>query len=190
MGPDCFSAAWQLPGGSPPTNGSIPIAGTFLAFSAPAADVLSLIPQAASFSFLSATGAVDVVANGPWSVQLLDPWISLLSDTNCTGNGRISYAVALNATAAMRAGTIVVNGHTHSVIQEAGPVIAISVSTNNSLQLVLRATALQTFVLEASNDLAAWEPIYTNNLPATVDVPTVDRAFATAPVRFYRAVMK
>ncbi len=122
--------------------------------------------------------------------QSLDPWIELLGDTNGIGNGTVMYQVAANTTAAGRAGTIVINGQTHSVIQDAAPAMQIAVGADNALVLVLDTTAPPTFVLEASNDLLTWQPIWTNTLPAMLDLVAVDPASATQPMRFYRAVFK
>ncbi len=185
---DCFSVAWQLPGGSAPTNGSAPIDGACLAFSAPSNDGLSLSPPAASFSAAPSSGAVAFTCSGPWSAESLDPWIVLSGDTNGTGNGQVAYQVAANASSALRAGTIAINGHTHSVIQAAPPALAIGFNTEHELALIFGSDA--TVVVEASSDLQTWQPIWTNTVSGTVPINQVDSAAQTASLRFYRTVMR
>lgn len=104
---DCFSVAWQLPGGSAPTNGSAPIDGKFLAFTLPTAPAIQLaLPGGDSFTLTCATASAKVC------------------------------------------------------------------------------------ILEASNDLETWDPVYTNTLPTKVDIETVDPASDSRSARFYRALLR
>ncbi len=185
---DCFSLAWQTPGGPTPTNGCAPIDGAFLAFSAPATDGLSLTPQAASFSGALGSGTLVVTAPGEWTAESVDPWIELSGNTNGTGNGQVAYQVAANPTGVLRAGTIVVNGHTHSVIQAAPFALRIVLNAGQALALTFETSTA--VVLQASSDLENWEPIWTNTVPATLPLSEIDPAASSQFVRFYRTVMR
>ena len=186
--PDCFSLAWKTPGGSAPTNGSAPIDGVFLAFSAPSADGLSLTPQAASLPGVSGSGMLAVTAHGEWTAESLDPWIVLTGSTNGTGNAQVTYQVAANPTGVQRVGTIVINGHIHSVIQAVPFALRIGLDAGQALALTFETSTA--VVLQASGDLEHWQPIWTNTVPATLPLTQIDPAASSQSVRFYRAVMK
>jgi M6 family metalloprotease-like protein len=187
-GADCLSLAWQTPGGSAPTNGSAPIEGAFLAYSLPPAGDLNLTPQAASFSALPGTGSVAITCPGTWSAESLDTWIVLSGETSGTGSGEVRYQVAANTTGSLRAGTIVVNGRIHSVIQAAPPGLAIACTEDHTLTVSFDTSAL--VVLEASSDLHSWLPIWTNSAPGKLPLTQIDPISQTATNRFYRALMQ
>jgi hypothetical protein len=72
----------------------------------------------------------------------------------------------------------------------AAPAVEVSFRDGSSFQLACETGGAENFVLEASHDLATWLPVWTNSLPARLDLGAIDPPNATQPVRFYRAVMK
>jgi len=99
-----FSVAWQLPGGSPPANGSDPISGDFLAYSLPVA-----------------------------------------------------------------------------------PAVEIAFPDGSAFQLMCETQGAQSVVLETSQDLGNWVPVWTNTLPARLDLEMIDPPTTHPQARFYRA---
>lgn len=68
---------------------------------------------------------------------------------------------------------------------------AVQLSVNGlCADLACQTSGAQTCVLEVSHDLFQWSPVWTNSLPARLDLLNVDPASATRPTQFYRAVMK
>jgi M6 family metalloprotease-like protein len=186
---DCFSVAWQLPGGAIPTNGSSPISASYLAFSLPITNALNLAPQVAAYTALTATGSVQVTTADAWTAQSLDAWITLL-DTSGAGSATIRYEIAANAGGAVRAGNIAINGLTHSVIQDAVPTLRWVAAAGGALELSVASAIPLTQVIEASSDLLNWTPMWTNSTTATFRVPDDDPLAPSQPVRFYRAAFR
>ncbi len=96
--------------------------------------------------------------------------------------------VTANSTGVLRAGTIVINGHTHSVIQDAPPTLHIGFNAEQMLAITFDAST--PVVLEASGDLQDWQPIWTNTVPGALPLIQIDPAAQTASLRFYRAVVR
>jgi hypothetical protein len=67
----------------------------------------------------AATGAVAVTtcASCNWTVICTNDWITLLSPTNHTGNGSLSYALTANTAPAPRTGEIILGGRPFAVTQ-------------------------------------------------------------------------
>ncbi|MFM1769790.1 MAG: hypothetical protein RJA22_2319 [Verrucomicrobiota bacterium] len=75
------------------------------------------VGHAASTNTLSVTSLTGC----PWSVSNGVPWITVLSGTNGTGSGSVSYAVAANPTGLPRSATLLVGGLAVAVTQSAAP---------------------------------------------------------------------
>lgn len=92
-----------------------------------AASVTSAAPQCAycispqSYSFTHEGGnqsiAVIALSGCPWTAGTNDSWISITSGSNGSGNGTVTYSVAVNPTTNRRTGTILVAGQSFSVVQ-------------------------------------------------------------------------
>lgn len=79
---------------------------------------VSLSPTSASHGSGSSTGIVTVTASGcAWSAVNTNPWISILSATNGTGNGTVVYTVAPNNSSSPRSGNIRIGDQNFLVTQ-------------------------------------------------------------------------
>ncbi len=79
-------------------------------------------PTSKNFASGPGAGGIGVSASSTscsWTAVSNDPWISITSGASGTGNGLVSFSVALN-TGIARTGTITVAGQTFTVNQDAG----------------------------------------------------------------------
>lgn len=82
------------------------------------------------------TGSVDVTVKGTgscaWKAESSATWIKVIGGLTGSGNGKVSYEVAANTSAASRTGTIMVGGQTYTITQAAAnkplPVCTIAAS--------------------------------------------------------------
>jgi hypothetical protein len=101
----------------------------------------AVTPASAAYAAAGGNGVVTVNADSAcgWSVASDSSWITVTSSANGSGNGTVSYTVAMN-TGGNRSGTITVSNRQVTVMQEApapGPpmnVAAITL-TNNSVRV-------------------------------------------------------
>jgi hypothetical protein len=80
-------------------------------------------PTSASYGYGVYTGRIQVVA-GPlcaWSASTPKSWIQITSGSSGVGTGEVSYRVRQNPTTGVRTGTIVIEGQTFTITQDAAP---------------------------------------------------------------------
>lgn len=116
----------------------------------------SLSASSASAPAASSTGSVGVSTTSAcaWSASSNVPWISITSGNSGSGNGTVSYAVAVNTTPGLRSGSLNVAGQTFTVNQaKAGCDITLDGSVNfNDIQ-VLTNVLLGTGACPANCDI-------------------------------------
>ena len=107
-----------------PRTGVVSIAGqTFTVTQLGAACSYTLGTNSATHGFSAETNAVSVTTliGCPWTVVNTNGWISILSATNNTNSGGVSYSVQANPTALVRTGTVSIAGLNFSITQTGAP---------------------------------------------------------------------
>jgi len=81
----------------------------------------ALTPASVGATSAGMTGIVTVTAatGCPWTATSNAAWITVATGASGSGNGTVSYSVAVNATGAARTGTLTVGGRTFTVTQAA-----------------------------------------------------------------------
>jgi M6 family metalloprotease-like protein len=189
-GDDCFSVAWKLPNQQLPAKGSEPISGNYLAFSLPPAAGPWIDPPAAFYPAQGGTGSIQLTMVGSWTASSLVPWILQKTSAQGFGAAAIDYQVLPNYGDARRVGTIAINGHAHSVIQNSTPSLQLTVASDHSLGLTVINAGNYLLVVEASDDLRAWQPIYTNHVLYRLNPWALDASSTNRAARFYRVLAR
>ena len=115
-------------------TGLVSIAGqNFIVTQSGANCFFSIAPGSAAHGANVETGSVTVatLVGCVWSAVNTNPWINLLSATNNTNSGSMSYRVLSNPTAIGRTGVVSVAGQDYTVTQ-AGAACTFVLSTNNA----------------------------------------------------------
>ncbi len=88
----------------------------------PCSNGYAILPTSASPGPEAETNTVQVTAVGgcPWSVINTNPWIQILSPTQGTNNGSVTWAVLANASAVGRTGVVTIAEKIFTVRQDAG----------------------------------------------------------------------
>jgi M6 family metalloprotease-like protein len=188
IGEDCLSVAWQRPNEPLPADLSDPIQSSCLAYSLPINQWLKLDPPATRFAAESAVGLVRVSTKESWTAWSPDPWISVLDASVEADGGSVLYAVQANHGPGRRVGTLVVNGRTHSVVQHSIPKLQISSQPNRASRLCVTDAEGYTLILETSEDLRLWRPVYTNKVMLDLDLKILAPSETHWPVQFYRVL--
>jgi hypothetical protein len=105
----------------PARTGTLSIAGRTHTVNQASGCAVSIDPSGAGFSSLGGVGtpiAVSAAQGCPWTATKSADWITVTLGASGTGNGTVTYVVALNLGAA-REGTIVIGTNTFTVSQEA-----------------------------------------------------------------------
>jgi sulfur relay (sulfurtransferase) DsrF/TusC family protein len=91
---------------------------SFMISQAGAPCTYAISPTSAMHGFGSETGLVSVTAISgcAWTVSNASPWITIISGTNGTGNGSVTYTVATNA-GGSRMGIVMIAGEVFTVNQ-------------------------------------------------------------------------
>ena len=86
-------------------------------------DDYTISPDSQTFNYNGGTGTIDVVATigCNWSASVSVDWITIISDSNGSGNGTLNYTVAANTNTSSRSAIITVAGKSHEVTQEPQP---------------------------------------------------------------------
>jgi PKD repeat protein len=89
-------------------------------------------PHQQVFGASGGTGSVDVIAGTgcAWTATSNNPWITITSGSNGTGNGTVNYSVSVNTSPDQRAGTLTIAGQTLTVTQT-GEGCSYSISKDN-----------------------------------------------------------
>ncbi len=107
--------------GTAQRTGTITIAGQThtVAQSGTTSCTFVIAPQNLSYSSAAGTGTVTVTAASgcTWASSPNDAWITITSGSTGSGNGTVTYSVAVNSNTAQRVGTITIAGQIHTVIQ-------------------------------------------------------------------------
>jgi hypothetical protein len=84
---------------------------------------LDLSPSAREHGYAATTGTVSVATalGCPWSATSTNEWITILSSTNGTGSGGLTYALAANPITLERMGVIMVGDQVLTLTQHAAP---------------------------------------------------------------------
>jgi Tol biopolymer transport system component len=101
------------------TNGAWDV---FVRDRGPLACAVALVPTSTSVSAAGAAGTVGVTAptGCPWTAVSNAPsWVTVTGGSSGTGNGTVSYAVAVNV-AGPRTGTVTIGGETFTLDQASG----------------------------------------------------------------------
>ena len=110
---------------SSPRNGSFTVWGeaifNVLQNAAPCSNGFSILPASATPEPEPETNTVQVTAVGgcPWSVVNSNEWITILSPTNNTNSGSVTWAVALNTSSLGRTGVVVIAEKNFTIRQKA-----------------------------------------------------------------------
>ncbi len=70
------------------------------------------------------------------------------------------------------------------------PAVQLGFPDGRSVQLTCKTGGALACILEVSNELRTWVPLWTNTLPARLELGLIDPHLANQPARFYRAVMQ
>ncbi|MGA1225635.1 MAG: BACON domain-containing protein, partial [Phycisphaerales bacterium] len=123
--------------------------------------VTSISSESASFGLAGGNGAFDLATNGAecgWTAASDAFWLSITSGASGTGlEGTITYAVAPNASADPRSGTITVGGLAHTVSQSASPCVILGF-TPQSLSMPASGGTGQTSI-STNGDSCSWSAI-------------------------------
>ena len=117
-----------------PRTGVVSIAGqTFTVTQSGANCFYSIAPVGSAHGANVETGSVTVatLVGCVWSAVNTNPWINLLSATNNTSSGSVSYRVLANPTAIGRTGVVSIAGQDYTVTQ-AGAACTFVLSTNSA----------------------------------------------------------
>ena len=102
-------------------SGTLTIAGlTFTVSQAGAACTYTVAPLAQTIAAGGGTGSVAVttLASCAWTANSSVPWITITSGTSSTGNGTVTFSVAINTSGSPRSGTLTVGGQTATINQQ------------------------------------------------------------------------
>ena len=79
----------------------------------------SIAPTNQTHGFASEGGSVAVTSPGgcPWTVSNTNSWLTILSSTNGTGSGFVTYATAYNPNGTSRTGTVIIATRAYTVVQ-------------------------------------------------------------------------
>jgi hypothetical protein len=83
----------------------------------------AITPAASAYAFESGSGSVGVTtsASCSWSASSNVAWLTITGASSGSGPGSLAYAVAENAAAEPRTGTLTVAGQAHTVTQQGKP---------------------------------------------------------------------
>jgi hypothetical protein len=104
----------------PARNGTITIGGQTFTVSQVNGCTYSISPTNAYLPFASTNGTVNVTASNSacsWTASTTDDWITVTDGSSGTGNGTVSYSVAVNQGSSGRVGTISIAGQTFTIYQ-------------------------------------------------------------------------
>ncbi|HEU4388192.1 MAG TPA: S-layer homology domain-containing protein [Blastocatellia bacterium] len=107
---------------SSPSKELLYAGGQLIATEEPAACSVTISPTSASFPAASTsggvqTGSVSVTSSCGWTAVSNSSFITITSGATGTGNGTVSYTVAVHTGTAIRNGTITIGGQTFTVFQ-------------------------------------------------------------------------
>ncbi len=145
-------------------TGTITIAGQTFTVTQASGCTYTLSPTGANIQGTAQTGSFNVVSSAGcnYTAASNDSFITITSGESGTGDGTVSYSVAVNNTSATRTGTITAGGQTFAITQTPLPTLTINNATLNEGN---SGTTPFTFTISLSAALAQ---------PVTVNYTTVN----------------
>ena len=152
-----------------------------------AACTVTIMPSSRMHGYGTNTNSVNVSAavDCSWGVINTNSWISILSPTNNTGPGMMTYTIAWNTAPEVRSGNVIIGGRTLMITQTGNPArLDLLSETNGTATLGLQGEATKMYVLQYSDDFIHWTPVSTNVAQSIV----TNAAAGNAPLRLYRTI--
>ena len=86
----------------------------------------AISPAAQALGSDGGTGTVTITAPAgcAWTATTVAGWIAITAGATGTGNGTVTYSIAVNATIAARTATMTIGGQNHAVSQQGRPAVA------------------------------------------------------------------
>lgn len=115
-------------------------------------------PQNAAVAAAGGSGMVSIAAPElcGWSAVTNSAWIAITSSASGTGNGTVSYTVAVNDSGSQRVGALTVGGQTFTVTQAAMPTCSYGISPQSA---AASASGGSSIVSITAAELCGWSAV-------------------------------